>query len=134
MLDGTKTLHVVIDASNGMAGTMVPKVFGDVKGLRITAINFDNSTGEFVHEPNPLVEANLAQVRDAVRKGKADLGVCFDGDADRCMVVDEAGAPVGCDLLLAAMVEGALRRHPGAGVVYDLRSSRAVPEAMAAIR
>ena len=132
LLDGSRRLKVAIDASNGMAGTMVPKVFDGVKGLSIERINFDNSTGEFVHEPNPLVEANLAQVREAVRAGKADLGVCFDGDADRCMVVDETGAPVGCDLLLAAMVGGVLKRHPGASVVYDLRSSRAVPEAVRA--
>ena len=132
LLDGTRTLKVVIDASNGMAGTMVPKVFDGVKGLKIERINFDNSTGEFVHEPNPLVEANLAQVRAGVVKAKADFGVCFDGDADRCMVVDERGEPVGCDLLLAAMVGGVLKSRPGASVVYDLRSSRAVPEAIRA--
>ena len=64
LLDGSRTLRVVIDASNGMAGTMVPKVFGDVPGLDIVKMNFDNSTGEFVHEPNPLVEANLADLRE----------------------------------------------------------------------
>jgi phosphomannomutase len=132
ILDGRVTLKVVIDASNGMAGTMVPKLFDGVKGLRIERINFDNSTGEFVHEPNPLVEANLAQTKEGVLRQKADLGVCFDGDADRCMVVDEQGRSVGCDLLLAAMVGGVLRRHPGSSVVYDLRSSRAVPEAIRA--
>jgi phosphomannomutase len=110
----------------------VPKVFDGVKGLKIERINFDNSTGEFVHEPNPLVEANLAQVREGVVKAKADFGVCFDGDADRCMVLDERGEPIGCDLLLAAMVGGALKSRPGASVVYDLRSSRAVPEAIRA--
>jgi phosphomannomutase len=132
LLDGSRTLKVVIDASNGMAGTMVPKVFDGVKGLKIERINFDNSTGEFVHEPNPLVEANLAQVREGVVKAKADFGVCFDGDADRCMVLDEKGEPIGCDLLLAAMVGDALKSRPGASVVYDLRSSRAVPEAIRA--
>ncbi len=132
LLDGSRRLKVAVDASNGMAGTMVPKVFDGVKGLSIERIHFDNASGEFVHEPNPLVEANLAEVRQAVRQGKADLGVCFDGDADRCMVVDETGTPVGCDLLLAAMVDGELKRNPGAAVVYDLRSSRAVPEAIRA--
>jgi phosphomannomutase len=130
VLDGTRTLHVVIDASNGMAGTMVPKVFGDVKGLRITAINFDNSTGEFVHEPNPLVEANLAPTRQGVRALKADFGVCFDGDADRCMVIDERGEPVGCDLLTAWLAQGWLKANPGASIVYDLRSTRSVAEAV----
>jgi len=130
LIDGRASLHVVIDASNGMAGTMVPRIFEGVKGLTITRLNFDNSTGEFVHEPNPLVEANLAELRREVVKRKADFGVCFDGDADRCMVVDETGAPIGCDLLLAWMVESFLEQSPGTSVVYDLRSSRAVPEAI----
>lgn len=128
ILSGKRTLKVVIDASNGMAGTMVPKVFGGIPGLKIIEINFDNSTGEFVHEPNPLVEANLAQVREGVLKHKADFGVCFDGDADRCMVIDERGTPIGCDLLLAWLVRDVLKGQKGASVVYDLRSSRSVPE------
>ncbi len=132
LVDGRVKLKVVIDASNGMAGTMVPRVFDGLKGVRIERINFDNSTGTFVHEPNPLVEANLAQTKEGVRRHKADLGVCFDGDADRCMVVDELGQSVGCDLLLAAMVGSVLKQQPGASVVYDLRSSRAVPEAIRA--
>ncbi|MHC5002953.1 MAG: phosphohexomutase domain-containing protein, partial [Planctomycetota bacterium] len=85
--DGARTIKVVIDASNGMAGTMVPKVFGDVPGLEVIPLNFDNSTGEFKHEPNPLVEANLAELREQVLARKADFGVCFDGDADRLVVV-----------------------------------------------
>jgi len=111
---------------------MVPKVFGGLKGVQIEPVNFDNSTGTFVHEPNPLVEANLAQTKEGVLRHRADLGVCFDGDADRCMVVDELGRSVGCDLLLAAMVGSVLTQRPGASVVYDLRSSRAVPEAIRA--
>ncbi|MBZ0171771.1 MAG: hypothetical protein K8E66_05280, partial [Phycisphaerales bacterium] len=105
---GGKKLKIVIDASNGMAGTMAPKVFGkkgeNVEGLEIVAINFDNSKGEFVHEPNPLVASNLAQLQGAVLKEKADLGVCFDGDADRCVIVDERGEIVGCDHLTAVLV------------------------------
>jgi phosphomannomutase len=126
--DGSKTLTVVIDASNGMAGTMVPKVFGDVAGLKIVPLNFDNSTGEFVHEPNPLVEANLAQVRETVVAEKADIGICFDGDADRCVIVDEHGGVVGCDHLTAWLAQRFLADHRGSPIVYDLRSSRALPE------
>ena len=111
---GRHRLTVAVDASNGMAGTMVPKVFGGASGLQVIPINFDNSRGEFVHEPNPLVEANLRQVREAVVANKADLGICFDGDADRCMVVDEKGGIVGCDLLTAWLAGGALARRPGA--------------------
>ncbi len=133
ILSGKRTLKVVVDASNGMAGTMLPKVFGGIPGLSIVEINFDNSSGEFVHEPNPLVESNLAQVREGVVKHKADFGVCFDGDADRCMVLDEKGSPIGCDLLLAWLVKDMLKGRKGASVVYDLRSSRCVRETIEAM-
>ena len=94
---GEKKLKIVIDASNGMAGTMVPKVFSDVPGLEIIEINFDNSTGEFVHEPNPLVAANLVELQARVKSEGAHAGFCFDGDADRCMVIDENAEIIGCD-------------------------------------
>lgn len=129
---GGKKLKVVIDASNGMAGTMVPKIFGKkgsaIEGLEIVEINFDNSKGEFVHEPNPLVSANLQQTQEAVVAQKADIGICFDGDADRLVVVDETGAIVGCDQLTAVLAKWFLDRNPGATVIYDLRSTKAVEE------
>ena len=128
LLDGTRTLKVVIDASNGMAGTMVPEIFGDVPGIKITRLNFDNSSGEFVHEPNPLVESNLAQLKEAVLKAKADVGICFDGDADRCVVVDEKGQTVGCDHLTGWLATIFLKDHPKSAIVFDLRSSKAVAE------
>jgi phosphomannomutase len=138
-------LKVVIDASNGMAGTMVPMVFGipgankklpagagaPIANLDIIALNFDNSKGEFVHEPNPLVASNLAQLQAAVVAEKADLGICFDGDADRLVVVDEHGMIVGCDHLTAAMAAFFLKKLPkgsGAAITYDLRSTRALAE------
>ncbi|MGD9690358.1 MAG: phosphomannomutase/phosphoglucomutase [Phycisphaerales bacterium] len=127
-----KPLKVVIDASNGMAGTMIPKVFGrkgkDVEGLEIIEINFDNSKGEFVHEPNPLVAENVLQCREEVVKHKADVGFCYDGDADRCVAVDEKGKIVGCDHLTSVLAQHFLRQNPGASIVYDLRSTKAVPE------
>ncbi len=130
-LDG-KSLKVVIDASNGMAGTAVPKIFGkngkDIEGLDIVEINFKNNTGEFVHEPNPLVASNVQQTIDGVRKHKADLGICFDGDADRCVVVDEKGSIVGCDHLTAVLAKRFLRDNPGTAIIYDLRSTKAVEE------
>lgn len=128
LLDGSKKLKVVIDASNGMAGTMIPKVFGDVPGLEIIQINFDNSTGEFVHEPNPLVEANLEELRQRVKQEKANVGICFDGDADRCMVVDENADIVGCDHLTAWLAQKFLAEAPGSAIVFDLRSSKSLPE------
>jgi phosphomannomutase len=127
-----KPLKVVIDASNGMAGTMIPKVFGkkgkDVEGLEIIEINFDNSKSEFVHEPNPLVAANVKQTRDKVVAEKADVGFCYDGDADRCVAVDEKGKIVGCDILTSILAQHFLEKSPGGTVVYDLRSTKAVPE------
>ncbi|MBS0196947.1 MAG: phosphomannomutase/phosphoglucomutase [Planctomycetes bacterium] len=131
---GGKKLKVVIDASNGMAGTMIPKIFGKgstmgpVPGLTIVELNFDNTRGVFAHEPNPLVAANLRQVQDAVIAEKADLGVCYDGDADRCMIIDEKGHAVGCDHLTALLAKHFLALAPGASVVYDLRSTKAVAE------
>ena len=127
-----RTIKVVVDASNGMAGTMVPKIFGkkgsNIDGLEIVELNFDNSKGEFVHEPNPLVAENLAQLQEAVIAEKADLGLCFDGDADRCVVVDEKGQIVACDHLTAVLAPYFLAKAKGATVVYDLRSSKAVEE------
>lgn len=129
-------LKIVIDASNGMAGTMIPKIFGKAAaggigaapGLQIIELNFDNTKGVFAHEPNPLVAANLKQLQDAVLQNKADLGVCFDGDADRCVLVDEKGAVVGCDHLTALLAKHFLARKPGAAIAYDLRSTKAVEE------
>lgn len=129
---GGKKLKIVIDASNGMAGTMVPRIFGkkgvDVPGLTIVELNFDNSKGEFAHEPNPLVAANLQQLQHSVRVEKADLGICFDGDADRLVVVDDKGEIVGCDLLTALLAKQFLKEQKGAAIIYDLRSTKAVEE------
>jgi phosphomannomutase len=132
---GKKPLKVVIDASNGMAGTMIPKVFGKkgsaVDGLEIIEVNFDNSKGEFVHEPNPLVASNVRQCCEEVVKHKADVGFCYDGDADRCVAVDEKGQIVGCDHLTSLLAKHFLAKHPGSSIVYDLRSSHAVMEDIA---
>ena len=133
VISGERKLRIAVDASNGMAGTMLPKVFesigaSGVKGLVIEKLYFDNSSGEFVHEPNPLVESNLRELQKVMAAGKFDAGFCFDGDADRCIVLDEKGAPIGCDLLLAWLVQDALAKKPGAAVIYDLRSSRSVAE------
>jgi len=122
-----RKLRVAVDASNGMAGKMVPAIFDDVDNLEIIGINF-RCDGTFAHDPNPLVEANLAQLRQTVREQQADFGVCFDGDADRLIVVDEQSTPVGCDLVMALMVPYFLAKNPGSVIVYDLRSSHVVPE------
>ena len=120
-------LKVVVDASNGMAGRFLPIIFGDVEWLDIVRLNFEHN-GEFVHDPNPLDEANLSQLRDRVTRSKADFGVCLDGDADRCILVDNDGSPVRGDLVTALLAPYFLRKHPGSTILYDLRSSRVVAE------
>ncbi len=130
--DASKPLKIVVDASNGMAGMMCPKVFGtngeNVDGLEIIEMNFDIESGEMAHDPNPLVEANLEQLCAAVVEQGADLGLCFDGDADRCVAVDEKGKIVPCDQMTALLAEYFLEMEPGASIVYDLRSTKAVEE------
>ncbi|OQA01195.1 MAG: Phosphomannomutase/phosphoglucomutase [Planctomycetes bacterium ADurb.Bin401] len=121
-----KPLKVVIDASNGMAGKMVPPIFEDL-GVEIIKLNFEHK-GVFKHEPNPLVESNLSQLKSTIKKRKADVGICFDGDADRLVMVDEKGETIGCDILTALMVPYFLKKAPGSAIVYDLRSSWVVRE------
>lgn len=125
-------MRIVVDASNGMAGTALPKIFGrrgmHTPGLEIVELNFDNSKGEFVHEPNPLVASNLVQLQERVVAEGAQLGLCFDGDADRCVAVDEKGEIVPCDIMTALLAPYFLKKRPGAAVIYDLRSTKAVAE------
>jgi phosphomannomutase len=121
-----KKRKVAIDASNGMAGKVVPLLFGDIP-LEVVEINFEH-TGKFKHDPDPLKEKNLAQVKSAVRKDKCDFGICFDGDADRMIMVDETGEPISCDLLTALLAPYFLVKKPKSAIVYDVRSSRIVME------
>lgn len=121
-----RRLKIVADASNGMAGKMLPAVFGDAD-IEIIPLNFEIGKG-FAHPPNPLIEANLEQLKTAVKKHKADFGICLDGDADRCMFVDEKAQTVRCDLMTALLSRHFLKDNPGAMVVYDLRSSSVLAE------
>ena len=132
-LELKRNIRVVIDASNGMAGKMVPQVFNGVKNLEIVPILFE-ITGSFVHEPNPLVESNLEMLKKKMRETTCDLGVCFDGDADRCMFLDETGKMIGADLVTALLARDFLSRseNKGATIVYDLRSSHVVPDEVTA--
>ncbi len=128
-LDLKRPLRVAIDSSNGMGGKMIPKVFGDVKGLEIIPILFE-ITGSFTHEPNPLVEDNLKMLKEKMAEVKPDLGACFDGDADRCIFLDENGRMLGSDLTTALLAKDFLLRaeNKGAAIVYDLRSTHIVPD------
>jgi phosphomannomutase len=122
-----RKMRIAVDASNGMAGRWVPILFGDAAELELTCVNMEHD-GEFAHEPNPLVAANLENVREEVQKTGADFGICFDGDADRLMVVDEQANIVSCDMVTALLAPQFLEHSPGATIVYDLRSSRVVAE------
>jgi phosphomannomutase len=128
-LDLKRPLKVAIDASNGMAGKMIPAVFDGVKDLTIVPLLFE-ITGSFTHDPNPLVESNLAMLKAKMKESPVDFGACFDGDADRAMFLDEKGAMIGSDMVTALMAKDLLSdpKNKGATVVYDLRSSHVVPD------
>ena len=122
-----RPLKVVIDAANGMAGTMLPPV---LEHLPIEAVRcYFEPDGSFPnHEPNPLLPENREFiVRKTLEEG-ADLGVAFDGDADRCFFVDDTGEFVPGDFVTALFAEIFLAREPGAKVIYDVRASHAVPD------
>jgi phosphomannomutase len=121
-----KKMKIAVDAFNGMAGKTVPAVFSNLP-VEIVALNFKH-TGKFKHEPNPLIEKYMDEVKAAVKEKKCNFGVCFDGDADRLMMVDEKSNTIGCDLMTALMVPYFLEKKPKSVVVYDLRSSRVVME------
>jgi phosphomannomutase len=122
-----KPLKVVIDAANGMAGAMLPPV---LERLPVETVRcFFEPDGSFPnHEPNPLLPENREFiVRKTLEEG-ADLGVAFDGDADRCFFVDDTGEFVPGDFVTALLAEGVLEKERGAKVIYDVRASRAVPD------
>jgi phosphomannomutase len=122
-----RPLRVVIDAANGMAGAMLPPV---LERLPVEAVRcYFEPDGTFPnHEPNPLLPENREFiVRKTVEEG-ADLGVAFDGDADRCFFVDDTGEFVPGDFVTALFAESVLEKEPGAKVIYDVRASRAVPD------
>ncbi len=121
-----RKLKIAVDASNGMAGKMVPLIF-DNPNLEIIALNFEHN-GTFKHEPNPLLDESMLDVKAAVKENGCDFGICFDGDADRLMVVDENSEVISCDILTALMAPYFLQISRGATVVYDLRSSMVVSE------
>ena len=122
-----RPLHVVVDAGNGMAGYTVPAVF-DGLPLRTEELYFELDGSFPHHEANPLDPANLVDLQQEVRQTGADIGLAFDGDADRCFVIDERGEPVSPSAITALVATRELRAHPGARILYNLISSRAVPE------
>ena len=127
-----RPLRVVIDAANGMAGAMLPPVLDRLPMLDVVRCNFEPDGTFPNHEPNPLLPENREFIVRKTREEGADFGVAFDGDADRCFFVDDAGEFVPGDFTTALFAETILAREPGGKVIYDVRASWAVPEAIEA--
>jgi phosphomannomutase len=122
-----KPLRVVADGGNGMAGPMVGPLLERL-GLDLVTAYWEPD-GEFPdHEPNPLLPENRAFVMRKVVEEGADLGIAWDGDADRCFFIDDTGAFVDGDFMTALLAEALLSKQPGATILYDVRASRAVPD------
>jgi phosphomannomutase len=126
-VEAIRPLRVVIDAANGMGGAMLPPL---LDRLPIDAVRcFFEPDGAFPnHEPNPLLPENREFIITKVLEEKADLGIAFDGDADRCFFVDDTGEFVPGDFVTALLAEAILEKEPGAKIIYDVRASWAVPD------
>jgi phosphomannomutase len=122
-----RPMNLVLDGGNGMAGAMIGPLI-DSFGIEGERLYFAPN-GEFPgHEPNPLLEENRKLIIDTVRDRGAELGIAWDGDADRCFFIDDRGEFVPGDFLTALLAEAVLTKEPGATILYDVRASRAVPD------
>ncbi len=126
-LSAIHPLKIVIDAGNGMGGYTAPAVFQRLNA-EVIEMYFELDGTFPNHEANPIEPANLVDLQKAVKKHKADIGLAFDGDADRCFLVDEKGALVNPSALTALIATRELAKNPGASIIYNLISSRAVKE------
>jgi phosphomannomutase len=130
-VDVIKPLRVVVDGGNGMAGKMVGPLLLRL-GLDLVE-TYWTPDGNFPdHEPNPLLPENREFIMREVVSQQADLGIAWDGDADRCFFIDDQGQFVDGDFLTAILAETLLRKHPGATILYDVRASRAVADTVEA--
>ncbi|THV43160.1 phosphomannomutase/phosphoglucomutase [Glycomyces buryatensis] len=131
-LSGIRPLKVVVDAGNGMGGYTVPAVLGDqllaALPLDIDELYFELDGTFPNHEANPLEPANIVDLQARVKETGADLGLAFDGDADRCFVVDADGEPVTPSAITALIATRELAKHPGSAICHNLITSKAVPE------
>ncbi|MDT5222162.1 MAG: phosphomannomutase [Mycobacterium sp.] len=123
-----RPLRVAVDAGNGMAGHTAPAVFGAIDSITMLPLYFELDGSFPNHEANPLDPANLVDLQNFVRETGADIGLAFDGDADRCFVVDERGEPVSPSTVTSLVAARELHREIGATVIYNVITSRAVPE------
>ncbi len=123
-----RPLRVAVDAGNGMAGHTAPAVLGPIRAVTLLPLYFELDGTFPNHEANPLDPANLVDLRAHVTATGADIGLAFDGDADRCFVVDEQGHPISPSAVTALVAARELHREIGATVIHNLITSRAVPE------
>jgi len=128
--EAIEPLHVVVDAANGMAGVMLPPVLARLPQVEVVRCFFEPDGSFPNHEPNPLLPENRAFILEKTREVGADFGVAYDGDADRCFFVDDTGEFVPGDFVTALFAEQVLAKEPGGKVIYDVRASWAVPEAI----
>jgi len=125
-----RPFNVVLDAGSGMGGLVAPKLFDRLR-CRTTRLCFEID-GRFPnHEANPLIEENRRDIIEAVVAGKADIGIAWDGDADRCFFITGTGDFVSGDFITALLAEAFLMKHPGSTIIYDLRASYAVRDTVA---
>jgi phosphomannomutase len=122
-----KPLRVVVDGGNGMAGPMVGPLLREL-GLDLVEAYWKPDGNFPDHEPNPLLAENREFIMQEVVNREADLGIAWDGDADRCFFIDDRGAFVDGDFLTALLADSMVRKHPGATILYDVRASRAVAD------
>jgi phosphomannomutase len=127
-VEAIRPLRIVVDAANGMAGTMLPPVLERLPQLEVIRCYFEPDGSFPNHEPNPLLPENREFIVATVTEEAADLGVAYDGDADRCFFVDDTGEFVPGDFATALLAEAVLAKAPGEKVIYDVRASWAVPE------
>jgi phosphomannomutase len=125
---GLRQLRVAVDAGNGMAGHTAPAVLGPIGSITLLPLYFELDGSFPNHEANPLDPANLTDLQAYVQDSGADIGLAFDGDADRCFVIDERGQPVSPSTVTALVAARELGREIGATVIHNLITSRAVPE------
>jgi phosphomannomutase len=129
--EAIRPMDVVLDGGNGMAGPMIGAIV-DSFPIASHRLYFEPN-GEFPgHEPNPLLPENRKLIMDTVLERTAELGIAWDGDADRCFFIDDHGEFVPGDFLTALLAEAILAKEPGATIIYDVRASRAVPDAVRA--
>ena len=121
-------LRVVVDAANGMAGAMLPPVLARLPQVEVVRCFFEPDGSFPNHEPNPLLPENREFIVGKMREEGADLGVAYDGDADRCFFVDDLCEFVPGDFTTALFAEHVLEKEPGGKIIYDVRASWAVPE------